>query len=99
MGEPRNVKVKKEHLTFGQSLAVIAGGILGGVGGWFFVGGELSRVTAETGRSFVEADSRGPVILAYIIMGWLAGTLVAYLLTRVWARLKRPARHGGSDET
>jgi len=85
--------VKKERLTFGQSLAVIAGGILGGVAGWLFVGGELPRLAAVTGRSFVEADSRGPVIAGYIIMGWLAGTLVAYLLTRVWARFKRPRDH------
>jgi amino acid transporter len=99
MSEPRNVGVKKERLTFGQSLAVIIGGILGGVAGWFFVGGELSRLAAEGGRSFVEADSRGPVILGYVIMGWLAGTLVSYLLTRVWARFKRPPRHSGSDET
>ena len=99
MSEPRNVSVKKEHLSFGQSLVVIAGGILGGVAGWFFAGGELSRLGAVTGRSYVEADSRGPVILGYIIMGWLGGMLVSYLLTRVWARFQRPPRHSGSDET
>lgn len=89
MGAPKNAGVKKERLSFGQSLVVVAGGILGGVAGWFFAGEELSRLSAETGRSF-GADGRGPVILGYLIMGWLAGTLVSYLLTRVWARFKRP---------
>jgi hypothetical protein len=98
MREPRNASEKKEHLTFGQSLAVIAGGILGGLAGWLFTGEELSRLAAHTGRSF-EADSRGPLILGYLIMGWLAGTLVSYLLTRVWAWFKRQSRHGGNDET
>ena len=89
MREPRNGSVKKERLTFGQSLAVVAGGILGGVAGWFFAREELLRLAAQTGRSF-EADSGGLVILGYLIMGWLAGTLASYLLTRVWARFKRP---------
>lgn len=99
MGAPRNVSAKKEHLTLGQALVVVAGSILGGVAGWLFAGGELSRLTEVTGRSFVEADSRGPVVLGYIIMGSLAGALVSYLLTRVWARLKRPPWQSGSDET
>ena len=99
MSEPRNVDVKKERLTFGQLLVVVVGGILGGVAGWSFAGGELSRLAEVTGRSFVEADSRGPAILGYIIMGWLAGTLASYLLTRVWAWFKGPPRHSGSDET
>jgi hypothetical protein len=89
-------RVKKERLSFRQSLVVIAGGILGGVAGWFFSGEELSRLTVDTGRSF-EADSRGPVILGYLIMGWLAGTLASYLLTRVWAWFKRPPNSGNDD--
>lgn len=97
MREPRKAGAK-ERLTFGQALVVIAGGILGGVAGWFFSGEELSRLAAETGRSF-EADSRGPVMLGYLMMGWLAGTLVSYLLTRVWVRFKRPPRDNGNDET
>jgi hypothetical protein len=98
MRAPRSVSAKKERLTFGQTLAVVAGGILGGLAGWFFAGEELSRLAAKTGRSF-EADSRGPVILGYLLMGWLAGTLATYLLTRVWAWFKRPPRNSGNDET
>ena len=88
MGAPKNGGVKKERLTLGQSLAVVAGGILGGVAGWLFAGWELSRLTAQTGLSF-GADGRGPIMLGYLIMGCLAGTLVSYLVTRAWARLKR----------
>ncbi|HEX7606933.1 MAG TPA: hypothetical protein VF348_09510 [Usitatibacter sp.] len=89
MGAPKNAGVKKERLSFGQSLVVVAGGILGAGAGWLFAGEELSRLSAATGL-FFGADGRGPVILGYLIMGGLAGTLVFYLLTRVWARIKRP---------
>ena len=88
MSAPRSANKTKEHLTFGQTLVVVAGAILGGAAGWLFSGGELSRLTAQTGRSF-EADSGGLVILGYVVMGCLAGTLATYLLTRVWAWIKQ----------
>ena len=97
MSDPRNVSAKKEHLTFGQALFVVVGGILGGVAGWLFSGEELSRLATTTGRSF-QANSSGPLVLGYLIIGWLAGMLAAYLLTRVWAWIKPRSRQNEKEE-
>jgi hypothetical protein len=80
-------------LSLGQSLAIVIGGIAGGVAGWFFAEQEVVRITEKAGRS-LRADNRGPMLLGYLLIGWLAGTFASYFLVK----LSRP-RHRENDET
>ena len=82
-----------KSLSLGQSLAIVAGGIAGGAAGWLFAEQSLAPIAQAAGRS-LGADHRGPVLLGYLLMGWLAGTFVSYFLVRLFAR-----RDKASDES
>ena len=86
---------KRQNLSFLDSLAIVAGGIAGGALGWFWGQGGLRALSDRWGH--LGPDQRGPILLSYLILGWIAGTFITYIATRIWHHFRRKREVEGNE--
>jgi hypothetical protein len=57
------------------------GGVAGAVIGWYFAQQKVAQYLATGAR--LREDIRGPLVLSYLFMGWIPGTIAGYLLGKL----------------
>jgi len=87
----------KEHSSPWRFMFIVAGGITGAVVGWFWGEEQLSRFAAKVGISSrsLDADERGPMLIGFLIVGWIIGAVASNILIRIWRgiQLRMHDRH------
>ena len=87
---------KRSKRGFLDTLLILVGGIGGGAVGWHLAQDSLAHYAAKAGH--LGPDSRGPVILGYLFLGWAVGTIAAFLLDEVWRRARSGELQSRADD-